>query len=150
MVSLLEKNTPNYSLWDFSGYNEITTEPFPSLNDKTTQMQWYWESSHYKKETGDLVLDTLLNYKQADRKAPAKFGVKLTSKNIEQHLFNQRVNRDKFTASHSEIVNEINDMILNTAPKREKLIRQHPELTPIDYFKKHVITKNSNTTQQAL
>ncbi len=141
IVELLAKNTPDYSLWDFSGYNEITTEPFPPSNDKTTQMQWYWESSHYKKETGDLVLDTLLNYKIAGRKAPTKFGVKLTSKNIEQHLFDQRINRDKFTTSHPEIVNEINDMILNTASKREKLIRQHPELTPIDYFKKPVITK---------
>lgn len=48
-------------LWDFSGYNQFTTEKLPS-NDKEI-MQWYWEPSHYKKELGDIILQTILTGK---------------------------------------------------------------------------------------
>jgi hypothetical protein len=40
-----------FALWDFSGYNSITTESAPPIGDSTTQMQWFWEGSHYHKET---------------------------------------------------------------------------------------------------
>lgn len=48
-------------LWDFSGADVRTTaEPVPPLHDATTRTRWYWESSHYKKELGDVVLARML------------------------------------------------------------------------------------------
>jgi len=38
-----------FSLWDFSGYHDLTTEPVPALGDVETQMRWYHESSHYNR-----------------------------------------------------------------------------------------------------
>ncbi|MFC1932391.1 hypothetical protein ACFLXU_02005 [Chloroflexota bacterium] len=49
-------------------------------------MQWYWDSSHYKKELGDLMLDKIFNYHESGRIVPDNFGVLITSDNIERHL----------------------------------------------------------------
>jgi hypothetical protein len=46
-------------LWDFSDPNSITREPIPAAGDPTP-MRWFWEHSHYRKVTGDLVLDRVL------------------------------------------------------------------------------------------
>lgn len=134
LVQQLASYAPETPLWDFSGYNEITTEPFPPINDTTTQMKWYWESSHYKKEAGDLILDIILNHSSKDRKIPLQFGVKLSPGNIEQHLYKQRTESEKFTLNNLDIVHEINTMIINSAPKRELLFQQHPDLIPLEYF----------------
>lgn len=138
LVQIVELSSAPFSIWDFTGYNEITTEYFPRLKDAKQQMKWYWESSHYKKETGDLVLDIILNHTLTKRKAPVHFGIKLTSQNIKQHLINLRKARKRFITNHPEIVNEIKQIIKNTTSKREKLIQQNPNLIPLSYFKKNV------------
>ncbi|MBI3796729.1 MAG: hypothetical protein HY268_07150 [Deltaproteobacteria bacterium] len=66
-------------LWDFSGYNTLTTEDVPSAAEKGKPMQWYWESSHFKKELGDLVLDRLFDYHEPGREVPEDFGVPITT-----------------------------------------------------------------------
>lgn len=76
-----------FPLWDFSGYNSVTTEPVPALGDVGTEMAGYWDSSHYKKEIGDLMLDRVLG--GADKRmaaAPRDFGVLLTPDNLEENL----------------------------------------------------------------
>ena len=42
-------------VWDFSGYNPITTEPI------TRDMKWYWDASHFRREVGDLILDRMFD-----------------------------------------------------------------------------------------
>ncbi len=49
-------------------------------------MQWYWESSHFKKEVGDLVLDKLFDYQALGRVIPDDFGILINRNNIEAHL----------------------------------------------------------------
>ena len=54
-------------------------------------MQYYWESSHYKKELGDIVLDRLLDI------SPYKdFGIELNSQNIDNHIQKLRDDREKY------------------------------------------------------
>ncbi len=102
-----EQGKRPFALWDFSGYNAYTTEEAPATGDIATQMQWYWESSHYKKELGDLVLDQIFSYSHLDRIIDKDFGVQLTSKNIELHLQKIRNDRQDWRASHIEDVIEI-------------------------------------------
>lgn len=73
------------ALWDFSGYNAITTEMVPVTGDNKTKMKWYWESSHYKEITGDIILKRMFNHPLP---APVAddFGVRLTKENIESHI----------------------------------------------------------------
>ena len=96
-----------FALWDFSGYNHYTTEAVPPLGDTETQMQWYWESSHYKKELGDLVLDRIFSYKHPERKIVKGFGALLNSENIETHLQKLREDRQQWRVLHPEDVVEI-------------------------------------------
>jgi hypothetical protein len=80
------KNRRSFALWDFSGYHELATEPHPSPDDPHHVMTWYRESSHYRKITGDLILDRILG-------RPIKFptfGVELTGDNLEVILQVQR------------------------------------------------------------
>lgn len=66
------------AVWNFTGYNSITTEPI------SKGMKNFWDSAHYRKEVGDLILDCLFNYET--QKVPDDFGTLVTSQNIESHL----------------------------------------------------------------
>ncbi len=73
-------NKPPFELWDFATYSRYTMEAFPS-NDEDT-MNYHWETSHYKKELGDLVLKSISESSQ-------DFGQILTAQNINNHLASQ-------------------------------------------------------------
>ncbi|MFM2063621.1 MAG: hypothetical protein RLZZ507_3292 [Cyanobacteriota bacterium] len=75
-------------VWDFSGYNSITTE---KLNDV---MENYADSSHYTAPVGNLILNRILGYQE--NKLPADFGVLLTQENIESHLDKIRSHREEW------------------------------------------------------
>ena len=94
-------------IWDFSGYNSYTTEKVPPLGDANTEMQWYWESSHYKKELGDLVLDRVFGHQEPGRTVHPDFGTLITSENIELHLRQVRNDRQKWRTSFPEDAQEI-------------------------------------------
>lgn len=53
-------HAPAYPLWDFAYLNSITMEPVPAGTDLKTQPQWFWDSNHYRAETGNLVLRRIL------------------------------------------------------------------------------------------
>lgn len=78
-----------FQLWDFSGINSITTEHIPKLGE-LTEMQWWWEPSHYRKGAGDLMLDRMLDYKAPSRTVPGDFGLALTPDNIESWISQTR------------------------------------------------------------
>ena len=44
-----------FPLWDFSNANSITREAIPAATD-LTPMHWFWEISHYRSATGNIVL----------------------------------------------------------------------------------------------
>ena len=101
-----------FHIWDFSGYNAYTTEEVPPLGDITQQMQWYWESSHYKKELGDLALDQIFNQNVPGRSIANDFGIQLSSDNINQHINSIRQARKRWRQSHPEDVAEIEALSL--------------------------------------
>ncbi|NJK47054.1 hypothetical protein HC931_01510 [Candidatus Gracilibacteria bacterium] len=88
-------------VWDFSGYNSITTEPIAK------NMKYYLDSSHYRKETGDLILNRLLS--SQDKTIPNDFGVLITPENIEAHLVKIRSDREKWlkNSPDGQLVREI-------------------------------------------
>jgi len=67
-----------FLLWDFSGCHSVTIEDVPASGDLRSEMRWYWEAGHFKKELGDLVLDKVLDHPDPQRKVPAGFGTLLT------------------------------------------------------------------------
>ena len=89
-------------LWDFSYPNAITTEPIPPAGD-LSPMHWYWEYSHYRKATGDLILDRMLEHSEPGRQAPEDFGVRLTAGNVDAHLIESRRDLDVWASANSDL-----------------------------------------------
>ena len=70
-------------------------------------MHWYWEFSHYRIRTGDLILDRILGYNSPERIMPADFGVRLTGDNIDAHLAHSRAGIADWTARNPEFATQI-------------------------------------------
>jgi hypothetical protein len=69
----------SFPLWDFSGFNEYSMEPVPLRGDRATEMRWYWEAGHFKRELGDRILEEVLS----GERGRTGFGVRLDARNIE-------------------------------------------------------------------
>ncbi len=72
-------------VFDFSGYNSITSEPIQN------EMENYTENSHYTPKVGNLILNRLLSYQEEE--VPEDFGILINSENIESHLAKIRQDR---------------------------------------------------------
>jgi hypothetical protein len=98
----------------FSGVNKITTEPFPPLGDKNTQMQWYWESNHFKPATGVKVLESLTN----PRELGDDFGKVLTCNNRKQFLAMFEKQWNDYIRENPDIVAEISHIMNQASSNR--------------------------------
>jgi hypothetical protein len=89
LVEVVEDEaSPRVALWDFSGYNPVTTEPVPPPGDTGTVLRWYWEAGHFKKALGDRVLGRILGlpgYTPSET-GSGELGVRLTAADLEVHL----------------------------------------------------------------
>lgn len=92
----LVKFTP---VWDFSGYNTITSEKIKDI------MNNYTDSSHYRENIGAMVFNRI--YNQQTDQIPDDFGILITENNIENHLANIRQQRQIWQENNSEKVQEI-------------------------------------------
>lgn len=96
-----------FVLWDFSGFNRVTTEVVPAAGDNQTQMNYFWECSHYKKETGDLILDRIFDFHDASRMLPQDFGIHLRRDNIDAFLAATRAGLADYRQHYPEEINAI-------------------------------------------
>jgi hypothetical protein len=78
-------------LWDFNGYNRITTEPFATSDAD------YIDGAHTKPEVGRLMLATMLH----GAKSP-DFGVRLTPEMLPEYLAAQRAAATAWRREHSD------------------------------------------------
>lgn len=53
-------------LFDFSGYDDASTERVPALGDRRTRMRWHWESGHYQSALGERLLSVMLGHRNED------------------------------------------------------------------------------------
>jgi len=92
---------PVFQIWDFSGYNTITTETVPDEKNNSTLMWGYWEGSHYKPSVGNYIFDRIFNYKHPDRPLPDNFGVSINTSNINAQLEQVRYQGEKYRQANS-------------------------------------------------
>jgi hypothetical protein len=124
LVSILDdlgKNRPDHPaphLWDFSGYNSVTTEDVPQADDASSLMRGYLESSHYNAKVGNMVLDTIFGRPSAGEAKLGDFGTILTPENIEEHLAAIRTDRQAYRATHNNDLNDIAELSRKLAKKR--------------------------------
>lgn len=89
-------------VWDFTGYNSITTELISNT------MQNYWDSSHYRKEVGDLILNRLFQVQTTE--VPDNFGILITPETIETHLQNKRAMREAWAKENPTLIQLVHDL----------------------------------------
>ena len=112
LVTINEEEAHHFSktpfpLWDFSTYNEFTTEDVPPLGNTEAMMHWYWDGPHYRKELGDLMLDRIFNYHVSGRVEVDNLALLLNSENINDNLEKIRIDREQYRNTHPEDIAEI-------------------------------------------
>lgn len=98
-----------FLLWDFSGYNQYTTEEVPPEGDKDTKMRWYWEGSHYKSALGDIVLNRIFGIMAPGTESPDDFGILLDGKTVDAHLEAIRQAQKGYRQTHQSDYKRIHD-----------------------------------------
>jgi hypothetical protein len=97
MVDARRQGGCDIKLYDFSGFNSITTEEIPQATD-IENMKYYWEQSHYNGKVGTRILEEVsATGKGASERA---FGAELRPDTIEGHLLNLRQARQKYIKDH--------------------------------------------------
>jgi hypothetical protein len=107
-----------FELWDFMTFNSVTTEAVPIANDKSSNMKWHWETSHFKKEAGDRVLDRLMHYQDSHRKVPDDFGVLLNANNVESLLKKLLIDSREYDRQYPNDVAEVRQTAIDTLKSR--------------------------------
>jgi len=80
-------------IFDFSGFNSITTEAPPQAGG-AAEMKNYWETSHYRTNVGHMVLTRMFGG------GAGPFGVELTSAMLSAYQSGQRAARDRYHQMH--------------------------------------------------
>ena len=104
-------------LWDFAGYTRIHTEPVP---DARTPMQWWWESSHYKRSVGKALLRRLFGLRPTPD-VPRGFGVQVAAGEMETRHRALRAGRERWAAAFPEEVADVARLVRETAPERSAI-----------------------------
>jgi hypothetical protein len=103
--------TMDVELWDFTGFSPYTGESVPPRGDTGTELRWYWEAGHFKKSLGDLLLADMLGT-QIDSE---RWGRRLTGRDLEEHLGDQRAARDDYERKHREDVADLKALVAAAA-----------------------------------
>jgi hypothetical protein len=80
-----------FLILDFDTYSTYSVSPVPMSESESNP--WYWESTHFRKTLGDLVLERLLRGVQA---ADPLFGVSLEAHQVERHLKSNHAARVRY------------------------------------------------------
>ena len=106
VIQILEKEYPgsNYTLWDFSGYNSITSVNVPG----DRKLREYIDSTHYTPYVGDMVLARLFGKEHPSM--PDDFGYRINKQSIENVLSDIREKQKSYIDTHKEDVSNINKM----------------------------------------
>ncbi len=94
-----------FPLWDFSGYNTITTEDLP--RNPGVPMQWYLDGSHFNLTVGGMMLSRMFGVDDAS--VPADFGRKLTPDTMDAALADIRRERAEYAVQYPDDVSEAAD-----------------------------------------
>jgi len=92
-----------YTLWDFSGYNSITTTEVVH-----GRLREYKDPSHYLPVVGNMVLSRLFS-KELEN-VPMDFGRHLSGSNVEQVLESVRLEQRAYHETHKATVKAVEEM----------------------------------------
>jgi len=107
-----------FTFYDFEGYSSVTSEPVPPDGSRS-EMRYYWDSSHFKENVGDWILDRLFGTEREEDPVPDDFGVSLMPATIEAALEKIRADQSAYQRDQPDEVRFITSLIQQI--KLEKL-----------------------------
>ncbi|SFN76821.1 hypothetical protein SAMN05216386_1771 [Nitrosospira briensis] len=106
------------ALFDFSGYGNYNCEKIPAKGDRTTATRWYWEAGHFKKELGDIVLESVFSNSantfqmiNVEQDKPDTFGFQLNESNTILNLRRIYQERSRCMKSHPALFVEAIELV---------------------------------------
>jgi len=109
LAALIAKaHSDSITAWDFVEYSPYTTERVPPPGDLVTKMKWFWETSHFQRALGDIMLHRVFEG------TPADFGVPLTAATVEAR--NQSVRDQQRAYIGWQLACETNRQVSCSAP----------------------------------
>ena len=115
IVGILEQEGINNLLWDFSGYNSVTTADISQPGDN-----FYRDSTHYNPAAGNLILSRIFRF--LDNEVPDDFGVALNPGNIEQQLASIRTDQKRYHDLYPDNVLEIEQMAQQAGVDKKDIV----------------------------
>ena len=116
IVELLARDARNHSdkeaiaLYDFANYNRVTTERLPARGSHE-EMQYYWDSSHFKEVVGDMVLDRLLHTGAELQSRVDEFGIEPGTDNIDDLISRLESGQQKYRKHNVAEIAALNDWV---------------------------------------
>ncbi|WP_137392205.1 FkbM family methyltransferase [Rhodoligotrophos defluvii] len=104
-------------IWDFSGYNSVTTEEVPDWGDKRQDMMWYWNSARYTPATGEVMIASMLGATGGAVQPLPGFGRPLSVAGIERILEENRAGRQAYSLAHGDEVADVERLVREAAAK---------------------------------
>jgi hypothetical protein len=93
-------------LWDFTGYNAVTTERIPAASE-ATRMRWYHDPVHFTSRTGRAIEDRLLGLPSTELANGDDFGAIVTPESIAGHFVRRDESRRRYLAASPGTKREI-------------------------------------------
>lgn len=97
ILSVIEEEKKNggpvLEIWDFSGFNKVTLEPF---EDGKRSNIYFKNLAHFNIAVADMIFDRIFNVCADPCVIPSDFGVLLTPATIDTHLARQRMGKSRY------------------------------------------------------
>ena len=100
---------PRIALWDFSGYNAVTTEPVLTAGGLRDELDFFADSFHYKRNVGNLMLSRML----AGEEGVPGFGRELTPADAAADAARLEAGHARYARDNAAYI----DMVLGRAPR---------------------------------
>jgi len=116
IVELLEQDARKHSdrdaiaLYDFTNYSSITMERLPAPGSGE-EMQYYWDSSHFKDVVGDMVLDRLLHTGAQMQTRADDFGIELDAGNVDDLVSRLKSGQQAYRKNNAAEIAALNSWV---------------------------------------
>jgi len=92
-------------LWDFNAFDPASQEPSPPPGERTSELRWFWEPSHYRPEYGERMLAAMLGADCGPDAAAT--GTGLTGARLEDHLAQLRLGLAAFLKNDPDSIKDL-------------------------------------------
>jgi hypothetical protein len=92
------------ALWDFSAVTRYTAEPLPPPGDRRTELNWFWESNHFKPALGDIIISRMFG------NGPPDFGRLITPETLSEEQAAQRALLRNYEKTRPDDVRRVSEL----------------------------------------